>query len=749
MWNREDVRYKNLLENLGLELKTENWYLFKNAELEDDNVDWNIINNKRKELLLEHSNIWPYIGSYRGLRNVLNWLGWNELSVKEFWKNIQTEKRAYTEIWTGDNNFWKKLNSSELWRKTGELKFTYPFNKETQLIDELGFPIVQKTDNFTIDEILFKLWGLKSFIQDQFLPLGTKIIDITGEGVYFEKYNLTTWSNKVKIWNSYTPVQQSIDYMCTDLIEDWSWKFKTWGIVNNSDLTISQVYADLLDNWKYDWLIDHYSINFPFKPLDNDKPIIGSPLLLKNTSFNITWDFWDTSWDNNNHNTWDDVQWGNFYEMEWIISKKAPNMFSISSGRKHITDIAEWETFLPYSGNWTIILRMWNSDNALHEKIYENEINIKNQKIELSLITNYLQSTKTWDDTKSVWDDLNSSWYNFGINKQSDLNHIKVPLEDLTARNYLNNNYVLLEQNTYDNNFTINRLGSNIYWDKLDQLTWDDLDSISWNDYNIHGFSTPGFNLINCHYNYGASLDNQGKQSFIYNGIYGYLYASEWQGLLQELQESQIDWIQEFEYSIIKPDPLDDFTWFISAVAKNASSNSLYILYGNGLFLDPNYNFGNSYTYLNWNSWTGPQNTPPIWNNLWNGYNEFLNDGGDGTFNVNWNNLLPNFQEYEYRVKYDLSQYHDDWINFEKSWIQSHTYNFKIGHPTIFTTKGSKIPGLKNIIWELKINNIRKLLTEHDYLVWLPLEKDDINLKIHGFDGNGNYVEEKFILKHL
>ena len=61
--------------------------------------------------------------------------------------------------------------------------------------DETGVPITEDAFEFTNEEALIKFFALKNYLKEKFLPLNTRIIDISGEGVYYERYTINSWKD--------------------------------------------------------------------------------------------------------------------------------------------------------------------------------------------------------------------------------------------------------------------------------------------------------------------------------------------------------------------------------------------------------------------------------------------------------------------------------------------------------------------------------------------------------------------------
>ena len=45
------------------------------------------------------------------------------------------------------------------------------------------------------------LVALKNRLKRDFLPLNARIVDITGEGIYFEKYDINSWTDQLHVDN--------------------------------------------------------------------------------------------------------------------------------------------------------------------------------------------------------------------------------------------------------------------------------------------------------------------------------------------------------------------------------------------------------------------------------------------------------------------------------------------------------------------------------------------------------------------
>jgi hypothetical protein len=206
----EDERFLTILDNLGQKINYEEEFIFRDSDINEELIDYELLNRKRKEFILEHSNIIPYIGSYKALFNALNWLGYDDLRIKEYWLNIDENSNNYKKYKPIDVPFALKqkgrdvrseeLLPSKIYKKTSLFGLYYDINRESGDVDEFGIPIVEDSFMFTNEEVLIKLYALKNYLKRKFLPLNARIIDIIGEGVYFERYRINSWQDGTKIF---------------------------------------------------------------------------------------------------------------------------------------------------------------------------------------------------------------------------------------------------------------------------------------------------------------------------------------------------------------------------------------------------------------------------------------------------------------------------------------------------------------------------------------------------------------------
>lgn len=212
----EDDRFLTILDNLGQKISQNEEFIFRESDINENLPDYILLNRKRKEFILEHHNILPYLGSYKALINILNWLGYSDLRIKEYYldtneKSIYLNKYRPIDIKYNSINVINELLSKN-YKKTNLFGLYYDLNKVTDDFDEFGLPIVKDSFLFTQEEVLIKLFALKNYLKQKFLPLNARIIDIVGEGFYFEVYKTKSWQDKISILN--INLSRDIDFDC-------------------------------------------------------------------------------------------------------------------------------------------------------------------------------------------------------------------------------------------------------------------------------------------------------------------------------------------------------------------------------------------------------------------------------------------------------------------------------------------------------------------------------------------------------
>ena len=408
----EDERFKLVLENFGKRIDSGSEFIFRESDISEELTNYEIVNKKRKELLLEGDNIYPYMGSYKALINIINFFGYYDLRIKEYFLNVDQESSNYGKylhlLIPRDDTQRREVKKawqivpSKIYKKTALFGLFYDLNKATDEEDIYGIPTVEDAFDFSPEEVLIKLFGLKEVLKKQFLPLNARIYDITGEGIYFERIRVDSWAdnlNHLVLDLGKRPVFNALPVgytYVTDLRRMDAYyveKFAEQGLtgflgpsasdpgltalgytgpltsIDTTNVIAYEFFKDVIydedgnllppvdESWQYMppgvRNPDFNEIAARMLPLPDDQGIIsGGPVLLEAT-FDISWDESYFTWAqlgilgptgaplNINIWTWDSIGRGEYIEMRWTVEKNGANGFFYDSGRKSIDEFVE------------------------------------------------------------------------------------------------------------------------------------------------------------------------------------------------------------------------------------------------------------------------------------------------------------------------------------------------------------------------------------------------------------------------
>jgi len=211
----EDERFRSLINNFGLPDPMNIQHLFKEADIKEANPDFELLNSKSKHMILEHDKIMPYIGTYKALINAIKWLGYDDIYVREWFKDVKANKKlslvvpfdakdrsqTIMKFSIEERKFLKKLN---------QLSLVYCLTSETGELDDYGVPITKNCYSYILSEVQVKLYALKNWLEENIIGVNSRIVDLTGEGVYYERfknmiYNTDSVGFEAKYEQSITP----------------------------------------------------------------------------------------------------------------------------------------------------------------------------------------------------------------------------------------------------------------------------------------------------------------------------------------------------------------------------------------------------------------------------------------------------------------------------------------------------------------------------------------------------------------
>jgi hypothetical protein len=209
----EDIRYKIELNNVGKLISSDDVYIFKEYDIQEEGIDWIYLNSKRKEMLMMKSLIYPYIGSYKAIINAINYFGYNDLELYEYYRNVNIDSKNYLKLFKVEipDIFSPYTNT---WNESDFLKNTFPNpNFEETNLFNLTYRITDRQGNnlltYTLREVQIKLQGLKYWLQKNIIPITHKIMDITGRADFQHSSSIkhiVRDVNIIKTHEDFTPV---------------------------------------------------------------------------------------------------------------------------------------------------------------------------------------------------------------------------------------------------------------------------------------------------------------------------------------------------------------------------------------------------------------------------------------------------------------------------------------------------------------------------------------------------------------
>ena len=310
----EDERYRALLGNFGIPDPVKYANVFKEQDPDEQGIDWILVNQKSKELMISYDNIFPYVGTYKALLGAVRFLGYWDLIFKEWYKikdktgrdkfialqaydlvkgeSLETKLKRIN-VTFGEFEKYKKLNRltmiyhlNQIDEETGEF-VNYYINTsgstwkdsvmgkkqiddkqiftwiETNSTDGQYFklPITYKIYQYRTDEILAKLFSVKRWLEKYILGVNCYISDICGEGIIVERLKTQSYATEhyvqdFTVEGKFTP--RIVSYGLTEENEFVEDKFDN----SKTELrcTLNEFTNLTLEDYS-DWTIDKFVIN--------------------------------------------------------------------------------------------------------------------------------------------------------------------------------------------------------------------------------------------------------------------------------------------------------------------------------------------------------------------------------------------------------------------------------------------------------------------------------------------------------
>ena len=514
----EDERLTILLNNLGMSFHEEDFLIFKSSDVNELKVDHLLLNEKRKELLLEGHNIKPFIGTYKAIINAIKFFGYNNIKLKEYWLNIDEQSAGFGKlraVAVADPNasgyLVKKNDAIELpnsnLKKTSRFSLVYKLNEPDGGVDEWDIPTVKESFDFTPEEILVKLYGLKRRLQKDYLPLQSKIVDITGEGDFFTQFSQNVWNDQhlIQVQNSGTKVDFTVFPERRLYIEDL--RLVSQDLADNTaGFPISGQAAVITEVEDFYETYHDQELN-TFTTLSNVP--IGCPVVLECNTLTDDWNECAFTWNDvdfaaNDYTgiasslyTWNTLWKKDVYEAEWVIN--GPRGYSYIS-RGLVDDYRKMLLVLPNTGTYDIVLNLYDLYNARSYR-RKTDIVVHNKAVELYGFYSFKPETDQWNLHDLAWN-KSGGYYDEPQDSYNDI-------QELIGSWYLTFDRANYPHDTLDGlNFsTVSRYldlttstgfaetTGPFVWKNLKTQVWDDGYGITWDSTRIGTDLTSSFKI--------------------------------------------------------------------------------------------------------------------------------------------------------------------------------------------------------------------------------------------------------------
>lgn len=279
----EDERFVQHLKLLGANLESDVQPIFKESDINEVGIDYTILNRKRKELLTIYPEIYNYIGSYKALINSINFFGYNDLDLYEYYRCIKPSSPLYGKL---QRVFIEDIfiNSIPGWEEpeidsVNYLK-TNLFNLTYKITDFDG----NYVEMYSLSDVQQKLTKMVQWLRKNIIPLSANILDITGVAnvgtSFYSNYNAANYVKKVtvdqnnSVINFYYIQTLNIDtnYLFTinfyiingaTIPDYWTAKIKTFHL---NEITRELEPVQYIDLYKRDLLSYSFNIDYNIDP---------------------------------------------------------------------------------------------------------------------------------------------------------------------------------------------------------------------------------------------------------------------------------------------------------------------------------------------------------------------------------------------------------------------------------------------------------------------------------------------------
>lgn len=407
----EEDRFRVWAQNFGIRFLREDANILKDYDIKEAFPNMDALNKARKQLLVNKEEIYPYIGTYRGLINFINILGYRDLlKVKEYWQNINTNSAYFNKLAMVDITDYlddgkiqsldlvdrnSNLKSGKQFKKTEFLALVYEFTRVTGDFDDDGIPLIEETTEFTVNEVFYKLNLLEKKLKNEILPINVKIKDVIGEFIYFQKLTINYWpdstiirdyqinesvgistypgENVNLVLRSLDPLYRQVDPNGVDFgvvrfNEASANPFSNFQYYTKPEIPGMVEYITTFYNNIRDQRFPNLNARLSWEYGDDPQRVIGAPIVLTLDINKLTLndvrgvrldDLDEIAVGLNQYWTLENIDFRNYYEVNWKITKPGPNPYNFEY-RGRVVDLNILPHFLPFIGLYRVTIELYD-----------------------------------------------------------------------------------------------------------------------------------------------------------------------------------------------------------------------------------------------------------------------------------------------------------------------------------------------------------------------------------------------------
>lgn len=411
----QDERYSNVLNIFNRDIVEESYNAFKDSDITNLDKDAIFINQKRKELLVTGNDIFPYIGSYRAFINAFKFFGYSDFRLKELFENVTLNNEKVNKYLAVDvpmdldnmKNY--RFPNPKKFKKTAKFSIVFDLLKDTGEVDSDGVPIYEEYIS-DIEELFLKLYFLRKYLKKYFMPLHSRIVDITAEGIIYsviDHVNFMSGNIHYDIRHNadvdfdVSPVVSYIDYIEKE--------FTTSLTFSDNDTLLDYLKYSVkdLEKVKLKDLYPNANFDFDYRNKKFDINNFGAKVTLKTFQFDITWDELDITLDDIAYKNWEDMRYKDIFEIEWLVQKNDNDTGRYYEKRYYgtVQDMKELTIILPYSGMYDVTLTYISGNNIRYSKTKFSafEVKMKNANIvSFYNISNRFEDIDLYDEIDKI-----------------------------------------------------------------------------------------------------------------------------------------------------------------------------------------------------------------------------------------------------------------------------------------------------------------------------------------------------------